>query len=179
MNYIYLVRIREYVKTNEQIYKFGRTDQELRFRMYGYPKGSQVILVLTVKNCVDFETSMIKIFKKKFIQRRDLGTEYFEGDPYKMVALISEKALSENDFEIQQINDTIPSDFFKSNFFSRYTHAKRWHIDCEYMPYCEKCEDGSLNKIDVETFCSKCVSCTVFRDLDKKATIEEAKHIYH
>lgn len=85
MNYFYIIREREFIKTNENIYKIGKTTQELHKRMSAYPKDSESILSLKVPDCHEFEKIMIKTFKENFVQRTDIGTEYFEGDPNRMI----------------------------------------------------------------------------------------------
>jgi len=41
--YIYLIREREFIKTNEPIYKIGKTKQPCLNRLYNYPKGTALI----------------------------------------------------------------------------------------------------------------------------------------
>ena len=84
MEYIYLIQEREFIKTGENIYKPGRTEQENNKRFVKYPKGSVVRVLLTCSNCKMVE-SMIKVhFRNKYIQRTDVGQEYFEGNWMEM-----------------------------------------------------------------------------------------------
>ena len=89
--YIYLVYEREFIKTAEPIYKLGKTKQINTKRFNQYPKSSILILQLYVSNCDKLENKLIKILKNNFTQRvrtnksfltqrKDIGTEYFEGD---------------------------------------------------------------------------------------------------
>lgn len=80
MEYIYLLREREFIKTNESIYKIGKTKQNLEKRFQGYPKGSEVTLTIKVNNCDLCETQIKRVFDDKFKNRRDIGREYYEGD---------------------------------------------------------------------------------------------------
>jgi len=41
-HYNYLMREREFIKTEEFIYKFGKTKQEFNKRMNQYPKDSEI-----------------------------------------------------------------------------------------------------------------------------------------
>jgi len=75
---LYIVWIREFIKNNQGIYKFGRT-QNMSQRMLHYPKGSQLMCCIFTNNHVKFEKEILDIFRKEFKQRLDLGHEYFEG----------------------------------------------------------------------------------------------------
>ena len=85
MEYIYLLTTREFIKSNESIHKIGRTSQENLKRYMQYSKGSRLLFHI---NCIDskaVEKKIINIFKIIFIQRKDIGNEYFEGCPDKMI----------------------------------------------------------------------------------------------
>lgn len=78
-DYIYLLREREFMKTNESIYKIGRTNQCFITRFKQYPKNSQLELVIKVNNSIVVENVLKKTLTKKFIKRKDIGDEYYEG----------------------------------------------------------------------------------------------------
>lgn len=82
MNYIYLLQVREFLGTN--IYKLGKTKKENLVRFNQYPKGSRLISQFDCKNCDVCERTLIHLFSTKYIQRREYGTEYFEGDVVSM-----------------------------------------------------------------------------------------------
>jgi hypothetical protein len=84
MQYIYLLQEREFIRLNENVYKIGKTKQENVERLKSYPKGSSLVIMLECVNCDKAEHSLINIFKSKFRQRTDIGTEYFEGNKIKM-----------------------------------------------------------------------------------------------
>ena len=88
IGYIYLLQEREFIKTKENIYKLGKTKQENLKRIQNYPNGTKLIIQLECENCDINEKNLIIIFKQKFIQRIDIGTEYFEGDKYEMISII-------------------------------------------------------------------------------------------
>lgn len=88
INYIYLIREREFVRLNENVYKIGKTEMEPNTRLSGYPKKSEILLFLIVDNCHKSENLLIEEFKKKFIWRKDIGREYFEGNRHDMIILI-------------------------------------------------------------------------------------------
>ena len=87
-NYIYLLQEREFITTNQNVYKLGKTKQENLKRIQNYPNGTKLIIQLECENCDITETALIKIFKESFKQRTDIGTEYFEGDKDKMQKII-------------------------------------------------------------------------------------------
>ena len=81
--HVYLLIEREFIKTGESIYKIGHTcnEQPLK-RFFQYPKNSHLILLIDVENAIDIERTIKKQLKLTpgIQQRRDIGTEYFEGD---------------------------------------------------------------------------------------------------
>lgn len=84
-HYVYLIQPREFVRLNEQTYKIGRTKQQPHQRMYGYSKGSQVILFIEVIDCYKMETVIKQAFKKKFKHMKEYGREYFNGNLKDMI----------------------------------------------------------------------------------------------
>jgi hypothetical protein len=80
LEYIYLLREREFIKTNELIYKIGKTKQIPENRFKGYPKGSEIILVIKVNDCDIAEKHVKILFDNKFVNRTDIGREYYEGN---------------------------------------------------------------------------------------------------
>jgi hypothetical protein len=87
-NYIYLLQEREFIKTNENIYKVGRTKKENHERFNQYPKGSVLLFQMICNDCENIEKMLIKKFKERFNQRKDIGNEYFEGDYEIMIDII-------------------------------------------------------------------------------------------
>lgn len=85
MSYIYLVQTRESIKLNESIYKIGKTKRNGLERFTSYPKGSDLLFHIACPDCDILEKHLIDEFKNKFIQITDYGTEYFKGDPDKMI----------------------------------------------------------------------------------------------
>jgi len=80
MESVYLLIEREFIKTNEPIFKIGCSKQENDKRIRTYPKGSQLILQIFVLDCRYIETEIKNLFKNIYKQRVDIGIEYFEGD---------------------------------------------------------------------------------------------------
>ena len=90
LNYIYLIKEREFVINNQNIYKIGKTKQENTKRINSYPKGSSLLIQMICLDCDKLETLLINIFEKKFINRLDIGREYFEGNYDEMVKTITD-----------------------------------------------------------------------------------------
>jgi hypothetical protein len=107
--YIYLLKEREFIKTDENIYKIGRTCQENDKRVRSYPKGSVLLIQSICKNCVEFEALLIKKFKETFIHRKDIGNEYFDGDGLKMLTIFLE-FLKDDCFTMTKIQEEYVKD---------------------------------------------------------------------
>lgn len=84
LHYIYLIQLREFIKTKEPVYKIGKTTKEDMNRIKQYPKDSRIILFMKCKNCHALERIIKEKFIKKYTIRRDIGSEYFEGDEEQM-----------------------------------------------------------------------------------------------
>jgi hypothetical protein len=102
-NYIYLLQEREFIKTNENIYKVGMTTKENHERFNQYPKGSILLFQMICNNCKNIENMVIKIFKDKFINRKDIGNEYFEGNYKHMMSIIYETISNESDNNLESV----------------------------------------------------------------------------
>jgi hypothetical protein len=81
---IYLIKEREFKKSNEDIYKLGRSFN-LNMRIKDYPKRSSLFLIIFCKDCENIEKQLIILLTNKFKIRSDYGAEYFEGDIDKMI----------------------------------------------------------------------------------------------
>jgi hypothetical protein len=88
-DYIYLIKEREFVRIGEDTYKIGRTQQNPPTdRLLQYPSGSEIILLTIVDDCFSVEKQLIKVFKQKFIHKKEYGNEYFNGDVKEMIKTI-------------------------------------------------------------------------------------------
>ena len=86
--YIYLLIEREFINAKQSIFKVGKTTQSNNKRIKQYPKGSMLLYQSICQNCGNIEKQIIKKFKEEFKQRKDIGTEYFEGDYKIMIDII-------------------------------------------------------------------------------------------
>ena len=89
IGYIYVLIEREFIKTNEKIYKIGYTKQKKGKRFANYPKNSKILYYSIVINVKKIERMIIDIFKKKFLQQLDIGIEYFKGNSDIMINTVN------------------------------------------------------------------------------------------
>lgn len=85
LQYIYLIQLREFIKSGEQIFKIGRTKQPNFRRFYQYPKESVILFQIICNQSEQIEKEIIIKFKKKYVFRKDIGNEYFEGNFINMI----------------------------------------------------------------------------------------------
>ena len=88
---IYLLKTRESIRMNEDIYKIGRT-KNMKNRLSQYPKGSEFITTMKVNDQRMCERVLLYTFKDKFKQREDMGNEYFEGNLDQMKSVLCDIA---------------------------------------------------------------------------------------
>lgn len=86
-HYIYLLQTREFIRTNEPVYKLGRTSNA-RNRLSSYPKGSEILFLMKCTDCKVAERELLIIFKKVFIKMDEYGAEYFYGPAFDMIRII-------------------------------------------------------------------------------------------
>jgi hypothetical protein len=75
--YLYIIKIREFVKSGEDVYKVGRTFDIFQ-RFNAYPKGSKLLCILPSNDVIRHERILLHRLCNKFKNRRDIGAEYFE-----------------------------------------------------------------------------------------------------
>lgn len=86
MEYIYLIKVR--TLTENDLFKIGRTTQHPFKRIKQYNNDIEIILVLKVKNCIEFEKEIITNFKKRFTNEDKIGNEYFRGNHEEMTNVL-------------------------------------------------------------------------------------------
>ena len=87
--YIYAIQVREFLKTQENVIKIGRTVDIVQ-RFCQYPKGSRLLYTCWVSDCTASENVLVKSMCSTFVHRKDLGKEYFEGSITSMIKHIQE-----------------------------------------------------------------------------------------
>ena len=109
LKFIYIIREREFVQLNKNIYKIGFTTQSVLGRMETYPKATEIILAVPVNNYI-IETCLKKRLKKKFTQEPQYGDEYFSGDANEIASFVY-KNINKMLYE-PLIDDDIDNDSF-------------------------------------------------------------------
>jgi hypothetical protein len=84
-HYIYIIHVREFIRTKESIYKIGKTTQKNFNRFFQYPKGSKLLFYMNCIDCHKLEKQIIKLFRKKYKLKSEYGNEYFEGEYLNMI----------------------------------------------------------------------------------------------
>jgi hypothetical protein len=141
MEYIYLLQEREFIKTNENIFKIGRTKQQSFRRFSSYPKGSKLLLYINCDDNISKEYAICCLFKQHYKHRLDIGNEYYEGNYKNMINDIVNIINLNNDTVIDSntaINDDTDENDddtyeIKSNLGRIYDNPKR--EPCGYSIY--------------------------------------------
>jgi hypothetical protein len=89
-----MIREREF--SHDNVYKIGRSSMSNCTRMKSYPKGSQIICINSCIDSIKFEYVLIQLFKYKFTQETEYGSEYFRGDIKEMKNEILKLLLDES-----------------------------------------------------------------------------------
>lgn len=105
MEYIYILREREFIRLDEEIYKIGRTKRPIKLRLKEYPKNSELLGSFECDDCIFIERMLIRLFKTNYIHRNDIGNEYFEGNINNMINNINETIEKYKINSINNIND--------------------------------------------------------------------------
>lgn len=123
-NYIYILQTREFINAKKKIYKIGKSGQENLKRFISYPKGSKLIMQVICSDCNIVEKNIIKLFKEKYTQKEDIGTEYFEGDVNQMMDDIYNecKKYKETNCEDVEMNEWTKDDvvFGGKNYYIKF-----------------------------------------------------------
>jgi hypothetical protein len=125
-HYIYLLQEREFIKTKENIYKVGRTEKENHSRFNQYSKGSVLLFQMICNDCKSIERQIINLFKEKFIQRKDIGNEYFEGDFQLMIDIIYSTIRNETKITDISSDDDKKSENMEETPFYQLTTYEEW-----------------------------------------------------
>jgi hypothetical protein len=105
-HYVYLVWPKEYIRSNENIFKTGKTVTKIDVinirRVASYGIGSKIILAIECIDSAKVEKEILKVFKKKF-KKHVFGREFFIGDRYEMKKIITDIVHEE---DMKYINGT-------------------------------------------------------------------------
>ena len=93
VEYIYLIREREFSYSNQPVYKIGRINK-IATRIGQYPKDSEVYVIEVVSDSVKVEKELITIFEENYKREKTrdgtafIGNEYFVGNVNEMIYII-------------------------------------------------------------------------------------------
>lgn len=145
-NYIYLLHEREFIRTNENIYKVGMSRQSNLSRFNNYPKGSRLIFQHECNDCRFVESIILCLFKGKFHKCNEYGNEYFQGDKKCMIDIIYIIIGFEN--EIRQQHITTRSEYIESVLVK---HVEKYNLLNTQI------EHSSIETLNTNT-CKDCVT---------------------
>ncbi len=97
--FVYLLQEREFCKTNKNIYVLKCTKCNQDISKLLYPKNSFIWSFTLCKNLVKTKNEISRVFKQKYVQRKDIGDCYFQGDLYNMSGDIYDIILKQNELE--------------------------------------------------------------------------------
>ena len=101
-HYIYLIRPRENVGHNENVYKVGRTKtKDTVSRISSYGKGSELISIRQCINSSYCEKEILSALNDKF-EKYKYGNEYFIGNAYEMDDIINDIVKKDRDCNIAE-----------------------------------------------------------------------------
>lgn len=108
---LYILIEDRFIKSEQSIIKIGRTIRSVVTRFKEYPKGSVLLGVGHVNDCVAGEKILIDMFKKLYERQLGIGLEYFKGDIRAMEITFHEIITSIKKSEIlsPNISQTFPS----------------------------------------------------------------------
>lgn len=90
--YIYLIIEREFINSNQEIYRLGKTKKTIQALSASYPLSSRICIYILCNDYNNIEKELYKLFKEHYKQRLDIGYNYFEGNSSKMKDDIMNKA---------------------------------------------------------------------------------------
>lgn len=90
--YLYLLQEREFFKSDENVFKVGRTDRDVWDRFKEYPKGSRMLSCkhVPLKDVARLEALVKTRLRELFRSRVDIGSESFAGPWQEMDDVIDE-----------------------------------------------------------------------------------------
>jgi len=92
--YVYVILLRECISQELHIFKIGRTT-DIFTRYKAYPKGSKLLLLHYVDNCVQAEKDIIQSLKSSTLtQKTEYGSEYFEGSFIDLLQIVCQCSIS-------------------------------------------------------------------------------------
>jgi len=198
IEYIYLLQEEEFVKKNEHIFKIGKIKLENYEIFYEFPDESILLLQSSCNDCDALEKKIIKLFKEKYIYRKDIGNEYFEGN-YELMKKDINKNIEEEYLQKKfnkSIKNKLDNIFEKNNndfvdtpecmkvnirestkiednisLIDNDFIEKEEILKKENLSYfkCQRCEYVSKQKINMIRHLTRVNKCTILNNYKNKA----------
>lgn len=149
--YIYLLQLREFVNNNQNIYKIGRTSKEHLTRFNQYPNGSKLLVQVICEDSKKIEKELLIKFREKYIQKKEIGNEYFEGNYKKMKKDIFnylDEIDEKNEKELNKENEIEESE----NKNEKYENEKENESEDEYEITIYESEDEDEEEYEITTY---------------------------
>lgn len=131
---IYLIYVREFLLQNIPIYKIGKTE-DICSRIKQYPKGSVLVYSCYSDNIKKSEDEIIELFSTKFKQRRDIGTESFEGELKEMISFIHTIVNFDQSYQVKPIGK------IDNNVIEKYNKDKIFNDNVAEFVENDICDD--------------------------------------
>lgn len=132
--YIYLLRIKKFVKSGANIYTIGKIPPGSLKAFYGHTKKAELICKIRSLDVDKDEKELIKIFKENYQHISKHGDKYFAGHPADMWSDIEEYLREQNGQHFEDKEER-PLDDDITNFVSYVrTHRPSWYIDRHFIP---------------------------------------------
>ena len=86
---IYIIWVREFKRAGRHVYKVGRT-KDIARRLKDYPKGSALVFfhICPPESLENAEGEVLSKIGEAFLQRKEFGMEYFEGNLRSMIEVV-------------------------------------------------------------------------------------------
>jgi len=123
VGHLYIVKIREFVKTEEDVYKVGRTFDIIK-RFSSYPKGSKLLFIIPSDDPIKHENILLDKLRNEFKNRTDIGREYFQTDLSNLIKIMiscvfKHKSCKEKYTQTREVLETWEEEFL--NPFEKFT----------------------------------------------------------
>lgn len=101
-------------------------------------KGHEIQMMVRVQNSDKAESELKKEFERYFIKRTDYGFEYFEGNVKKMIRIIINNVIDEENMDDEEVNDTGEDNIYKEYLDERTEKSdKNIHTKTLYEDFCK------------------------------------------
>jgi hypothetical protein len=178
--YIYLLQTREFINKDEKIYKIGRTCKDNLTRFNQYPKGSKLLFQVICEESKEREKELLIKFREKYIEKKEIGNEYFEGNYNEMIKDIFE-CIEKEYIQLKKEKDKKErmecyscggsgtsywsDDCYGSCFECCCINCGEFNEECQ-CKCCEKCETSYMK--DEEHKCYLCEKCGKYEKYESR-----------